>query len=136
MLLYNMMGNDPFRNGITNAQLKSREISTLHEIKRHGNKGHHWGSHSGDQELVQERTIALVLLWNKLLYSSASDTMAVKHNTKNANAKNTVKAAAPAPLAVVAVSTNSLKLLSTSHLLEDLWRLMATSTRRRPKIRL
>jgi hypothetical protein len=55
----------------------------------------------------------------KLLYSSASDIMAVKHNTKHANAKNTVKAAAPAPLAVVAVSTKSLKLLSTSHLSED-----------------
>ncbi len=39
----------------------TREISTLHEIKHHGNQGHHWGSHSGDWELVQERTIALVL---------------------------------------------------------------------------
>ena len=56
---------------------------------------------------------------NKLLYSSASDIMAAKHNTKNANAKNAVKAAAPAPLMVVAVSTKSLKLLSTLHLLED-----------------
>ncbi len=56
---------------------------------------------------------------NKLLYSSASDIMAVKQNTKNAYAKNDVKAAAPAPLAVVAVSTKSLKLLSTLHLLED-----------------
>ncbi len=37
--------------------------------------------------------------------------MAVKHKT----AKNAVKAAAPAPLAVVAVSTKSLKLLGTSH---------------------
>jgi hypothetical protein len=40
----------------------AHEIFTLHEIKRHGNQGHHQGSHSGDQELVQERTIALVLL--------------------------------------------------------------------------
>ncbi len=40
----------------------TREISTLHEIKHHGNQVHHLGSHSGDQELVQERTIALVLL--------------------------------------------------------------------------
>jgi hypothetical protein len=40
----------------------TREISTLHEIKRHGDQGHHQGSHSGDQELVQERTIALFLL--------------------------------------------------------------------------
>ncbi len=55
----------------------------------------------------------------KLLYSSASDTMAVKHNTKNDNAKNAVKAAAPAPLVVVAVTTNSLKLLSTLHLSKD-----------------
>ncbi len=39
----------------------AREISTLHEIKRPGNRGHHQGIHSGDQELVQERTIALVL---------------------------------------------------------------------------
>jgi hypothetical protein len=45
--------------------------------------------------------------------------MAVKHNMKSANAKNAVKAAAPAPLAVVAVSTKSLKLLGTLHL-EDL----------------
>jgi hypothetical protein len=34
---------------------------------------------------------------NKLFYSSASDIMAVKYNTKNANAMNTVKAAAPGP---------------------------------------
>ncbi len=40
----------------------AQEISTLHEIKHHGNQGHHQGSNSGDQELVQERTIALVLL--------------------------------------------------------------------------
>ena len=46
--------------------------------------------------------------------------MAVKHNTKSANAKNAVQAAAPALLAVVTVSTMSLKLLGTSHLSEDL----------------
>ncbi len=38
------------------------EISALHESKRHGDRGHHQGSHSGDQELVQERTIAHILL--------------------------------------------------------------------------
>ncbi len=65
---------------------------------------------------------------NKLLYSSASHMMAVKHNTKSPNAKNAVKAAAPAPLAVVAVPTKSLKLIGTS-LSEDSWRLMATSTK-------
>ncbi len=48
---------------------------------------------------------------DRLSYSSASDMMAIKHKT----AKNAMKAAAPAPLAVVAVSTNSLKLLGTSH---------------------
>jgi hypothetical protein len=37
--------------------------------------------------------------------------MAVKHKT----AKNAMKAAAPVPLAVVAVSTKSLKLLGTLH---------------------
>jgi hypothetical protein len=57
--------------------------------------------------------------------------MAVKHKT----AKNAVKAAASAPLAVVAVSTKSLKLHGTLHS-EDLWRLMAMSARRRPKMRL
>ncbi len=57
--------------------------------------------------------------------------MSIKHKT----AKNAVKAAAPAPLAVVAVSTKSLKLLGTSHL-EDLLRLMATSARRGPNMRL
>jgi hypothetical protein len=99
----------------------AREISTHHETKCHGSQGHHQGSHSGDQELVQERTIALVLSTqeNKLLYSSASDIMAVKHNTKYANTKNAVKAAALALLAVVAVSVKALKLLSTLHLLED-----------------
>ncbi len=58
---------------------------------------------------------------NKLLYSSASGIMAVKHNKKNSNAKtkNAVKAAAPAPLAVVAVSTKSLKLLSSLHSSEE-----------------
>jgi hypothetical protein len=40
----------------------AREISALYKSDRHGNQGHHRGSHSGDQELVQERTIALVLL--------------------------------------------------------------------------
>jgi hypothetical protein len=61
--------------------------------------------------------------------------MAVKHETKSANAKNAVKAASLAPLAVVAMSTKFLKLIGTLHL-EDLQRLMATSTRRRPKMRL
>ncbi len=56
---------------------------------------------------------------NKLLYSSASDIMAIKHNAKSANTKNAVKVAAPAPLAVVAMSTKSLKLLGTLHLFED-----------------
>jgi hypothetical protein len=56
---------------------------------------------------------------NKLLYYSASNIMAIKHNTKCANAKNAV-AAAPALLAVVAVSTKSLKLLGTLHSSEDL----------------
>ena len=37
--------------------------------------------------------------------------MAVKHKT----AKNAMKAAAPAPLVVVVVSTKSLKLLGTLH---------------------
>ncbi len=52
---------------------------------------------------------------DKLLYSSASDMMATKHNMKSANTKNPAKAAAPPPLAVVAVSKKSLKLLSTLH---------------------
>jgi hypothetical protein len=52
---------------------------------------------------------------NKLLYSSASNMMTVKHNTKSANAKNAMKAAALAQLAVVAMSTKSLMLLSTLH---------------------
>jgi hypothetical protein len=56
---------------------------------------------------------------NKLLYSSASNMMTVKHNEKSANAKNAMKAAALAPLAVVAMSMKSLKLLGTLHL-EDL----------------
>jgi hypothetical protein len=42
--------------------------------------------------------------------------MAIKHNTKSAIAKNAMKAAAPAPLAVVAMSTKSLKLLGPSNL--------------------
>ncbi len=42
---------------------------------------------------------------NNLSYSSASDMMTVKHNTKSANAKNAMKAAALAPLEVVAAST-------------------------------
>jgi hypothetical protein len=72
---------------------------------------------------------------NKLLYSSASNLMAVKLNTKSANAKNAVKVVALVPLAVVAMSTKSLKLLGTLHL-EDLQRLMATSAMRRPKMRI
>ncbi len=56
-------------------------------------------------------------MWeDKLLHSSASNMMAVKQNTKSTNAKNVVKVAAPVLLAVVNVSTKSLKLLGTSHL--------------------
>jgi hypothetical protein len=51
---------------------------------------------------------------DKLLYSSARNMMAVKHNTKGVNAKNAVKVAALA-LVVVAMSTKSLKLLGTLH---------------------
>jgi hypothetical protein len=40
----------------------------------------------------------------------------MKHNTKGANTKNVVKAAALAPLSAVAMSTKSLKLLGTLHL--------------------
>ncbi len=40
----------------------NREISALHKNKHHGDRGHHQGSHSGDQELVQDMTITLVLL--------------------------------------------------------------------------
>ncbi len=53
---------------------------------------------------------------NKLLYSSASDMMAIKHNTKSAKSKNAVKTAALALLVVVAVPTKSLKLLGILHL--------------------
>ncbi len=60
-------------------------------------------------------TLSSSVQGNKLSYSSASNMMAVKHNTKSVNAKNAVKEAALAPLAVVAVSTKSLKLLSTLH---------------------
>jgi hypothetical protein len=40
----------------------AHEISALHKSECHGDRGHHQGSYSGDHELVQERTIALVLL--------------------------------------------------------------------------
>jgi hypothetical protein len=77
--------------------------------------------------------LSLSMQEKKLLYSSASNTMAVNHNMKSANIKNAVKAAALAPLAVVAVCMKSLKLLGTTHL-EDLQRLMATSARRMLKL--
>ncbi len=80
-------------------------------------------------------TLSSSVLKNKLLYSSASNMLAIKHNTKSANTKNAAKAAALVPLAMVAMATKSLKLIGTSHL-EDLQRLMAMSTRRRPKMRL
>jgi hypothetical protein len=53
---------------------------------------------------------------DKLSYSSASNMMAVKHNTKSANDMNAMKAEAPARVAVVAMFTKSLKLLGTLHL--------------------
>jgi hypothetical protein len=98
----------------------AREISALHESKRHGDQGHHQGY--GIKNWFKRGQLPLFSsVWEKkLLYSSASDIMAVEHNTTSANTKNAVKAAAPAPLAVVAVSTKSLKLLGTSHLSEDL----------------
>ncbi len=100
----------------------AHEISTLHESKRH----------SDTSDITEAATVGIENWFkrgqlplsssvqeNKLLCSSASDIMVVKHTTKTANAKNTVKAEALAPLAVVAVSTKSLKLLCTSHLSED-----------------
>jgi hypothetical protein len=118
----------------------AREISTLHESKRHGDQGYHQGNHSGDQELVQEKIIALVLLHagkQALVFFSQWHNGCKAQNKKMVNAKNAVKVAALALLAVVAVSTKSLYLLlSTLHSSEDLWSLMATSARRRPKIML
>jgi hypothetical protein len=96
----------------------AREISALHKSKRHSNWVHHQGSHSGYQELVKrgQMLLSFSVQENKLMYSSASDMMAIKHNTTSANAKNAMKAAAPAPLLVVAVSMKSLQLLGTWHL--------------------
>jgi hypothetical protein len=62
----------------------------------------------GIKNWFEREQLPFVLLYvggNKLLYSSASNMMAVKHNIKSTNAKNTVEAAAPVPLAVVAMST-------------------------------
>jgi hypothetical protein len=96
----------------------AREISTLHEIKRLATRGITVAATVGTKNWSKRGQLPLSSSGreNKLLYSSASDVMAVKHNTKNTNAKNAVKTAAPALLAVVAVSMKSLKLLSTSHL--------------------
>ncbi len=57
------------------------------------------------------------------------------HSSTALNRYTPMKTTALAPLAVVAVSTKSLLLLGTLHS-EDLWRLMATSARRRTKMRL
>jgi hypothetical protein len=46
--------------------------------------------------------------------------MALKHNMKITNAKNAMKAAAPVPLVVVAMSSKALQLLGTLHSSEDL----------------
>ncbi len=64
-LLYNMMGNKPYRNVIMNAPLKWRvpvRSPPSTKASATATQGHHRGSHSGDQELVQERAIALILL--------------------------------------------------------------------------
>jgi hypothetical protein len=83
----------------------AREISALHEASATAiggiTKAATWGSRTGLRE--DNRSFL------------ASNMMAVKHNAKSAIAKNTVKAAALVPLAVAAVSTKSLKLLSTLH---------------------
>ncbi len=136
-LLYNMMGSNPYKNSIMNAQLKWWvPVRSLPSMKASTMA---WGitkaATVGIKNWFKRGLLPLSSsMWeNKLLYSSASDIMAIKHNKKSANAKNAVKAAALAPLAMVAVSTKSLMLLGTLHLLEDLWRLMATSARRRPK---
>jgi hypothetical protein len=91
-----------------------------------------WGLRTGFER--RQLPLSSSVRENKLSYSSASDMMTVKNKTKSANIKNAMKAAALALLAVVAVSMKSLKLLSTLHL-EDLGRLMATSTRRRLEMR-
>ncbi len=72
-----------------------------------------WGSRTGFER--GQLPLSFSMWENKLSYSSASNMMTVKHYTKSANTKNAMKAAALAPLAVVAVSTKSLKLLGTLH---------------------
>ncbi len=97
------------------------EISTLQEIKRHGDQEHHRGSHNRDQKLVQERTVALVLLRAGeqafVFFSQGHNGCQAQY--KKCQCQECFEAAAPAPLAVVAVYTKSLKLLSTSRLSED-----------------
>ncbi len=118
--MYNMIGNKPHRNGIMNVPLKLR--APLRSPPSTQASATATGVITKAATVVIENwfergqsPLSSSVREDRLLYSSASDMMAVKHKTT----KNTVKTSAPVPLVVVATSTKSLKLLGTSHL-EDL----------------
>jgi hypothetical protein len=91
----------------------THEISALHASKRHKDWVITKAATVGIKNWFkrQQSPLSSSVQEDRLLYSSASDMMAVKHKTN----KNAVKAATPMPLVVVAVSTKSLKLLGTLH---------------------
>ncbi len=99
------MGNKPYRNGIMNAPLKCRAPvrsppSTKVSAKATG--GITKAATVGIENWFERGQLPLSssVREYKLLQSSASNMMAVKHLTKSTNAKNAVKAAAPVLLAI------------------------------------
>jgi hypothetical protein len=97
----------------------THEISDLHKSKHHGDWGHLTKAATVGIEnwfLRGQSPFSSSMQENKVSYSSVSDMMAIKHNTKSTNAKNAVKVAATAPQAMVAMFSKSLKLLGTLHL--------------------
>ena len=74
----------------------THESFALPESKHRGDWGHHRGSHSGDQELVQERTIALVLLCSEdqvlVLFSQQHDNRQAQYKKVLTPSSGAVKA--------------------------------------------
>ncbi len=136
MLLYNMMGNKLYRNGIMNAQLKWRVPARSLPCTK--------ASATATGGITVAATVGIKNCFKRgqsPLSSSVWETNSCILQPATWWASSTIqKAPTPRmpwrrqPRRCWAWSTKSLQLLGTSHS-EGLWRLMATSTRRRPEMR-
>ncbi len=103
MPLCNMMCNKPYRNGIMNAPLKWRApVRSMPSMKVSATAtGDITNTATGIENWFErgQSPLSFSVQENKLSKSSARNMMAIKHNTKSANANNAKEAAALASLA-------------------------------------